>query len=797
MRIRRLLFTGYIIIAGLQLLLPSCNNKPEPGTAAARVQIHDTSGQKATLDQILSFLPPDRVELGGPVSFLDSTIQQWLKRTGEPAPDFENMPPLPFLPDPMVLDEGGKNIPVRTMKQWNEKRDWMKKQVEHYLTGTCPPKPDNLKYEILSEKKDGQTTLRMILLTFGPENRAKITFELMLPPGNGPFPVLITQWNHREWAQIAVRRGYAACVYAGADTKDDTEEYSEIWAGQYDFTRLMRRAYGASRVIDYLYTLPFIDKNKIGITGHSRNGDVAYLAAAFDERITAAVPSSAPGMEIPWRYSSPKYDVEDVASEASNFPSWYHPRLRLFTGRENRLPVDNNILIALIAPRGLMMSMAINEGAGNPWASEQVYFNALPVYKFLGEENNLVIRLRNGLHSISARDMEDYMDFFDYIFKRSDYRPGNRLVFNYSFEKWKNLSGEKINPKSFEIKDNDDILSFQKKEISSLSEWENKKKNIQKNIQWALGDEPSGVTNPGPGRFTKGGAGEIGFGTFLIRPRAVPGMGVMTINPYNGFGDQLFGYLYYPADDNGNLKSDTLPVVIWLHEYDYSKGFNSYHQVESLLKSMVDKGYAVFSFDMVGFGNRIEEGTRFYERYPHWSKMGKMVADVRGAVDALVNLEFINKERIYVAGYSLGATVGLYSAATDERIAGAVSVAGFTPMRTGTPDKGVEGIKTFSHLHGLLPRLGFFIGNEDRIPYDFDEVLSCIAPRPVLVIAPLLDKDAVHREVENSVEQAGKIYGLYNRRDDIRIFSPDDYNIFSPVMREKVYEWLDDQQKKP
>ena len=146
-----------------------------------------------------------------------------------------------------------------------------------------------------------------------------------------------------------------------------------------------------------------------------------------------------------------------------------------------------------------------------------------------------------------------------------------------------------------------------------------------------MGDEPPGVINPGPGRFTKGGGDENNFGSFLVRPRATEKMGRMPVSPYNGFGDQLFGYLYYPSDEKGELKNKNLPVVIYLHEYDYSKGFNSYHQVESLFQSMVDKGYAVFSYDMLGFGNRIEEGTRFYNRYPHWSKMGKMVVDVQGS----------------------------------------------------------------------------------------------------------------------------------------------------------------------
>ncbi len=81
-----------------------------------------------------------------------------------------------------------------------------------------------------------------------------------------------------------------------------------------------------------------------------------------------------------------------------------------------------------------------------------------------------------------------------------------------------------------------------------------------------------------------------------------------------------------------------------------------------LIQSFIDKGYAVFAYDMIGFGNRIEEGTRFYQRYPHWSKMGKMGTDAQAAIDALVNVDFIDNKKVYIAGYSLGATVGLIRA---------------------------------------------------------------------------------------------------------------------------------------
>ena len=269
-------------------------------------------------------------------------------------------------------------------------------------------------------------------------------------------------------------------------------------------------------------------------------------------------------------------------------------------------------------------------------------------------------------------------------------------------------------------------------------------------------------------------------------------MGMAAIAPYNGFGDQLFGYLYYPINEQGSLRSNKTPVVIYLHEFDYSKGFNSYHQVESLFQNIVAEGYAVFAFDMLGFGNRIEEGTRFYDRYPHWSKMGKMIVDVRGAVEALHNMEGIDPNRIFVAGYSLGAKVGLYAAALDERIAGVISVAGFTPMRLSTAEKGIEGIRAYSHLHGLLPRLGFFVGNEARVPYDYHEVLACIAPRPVLVVAPAMDKDAIAGDVRRCVDEVEKIYRLYGATDRLQLSAPDDYSRFSTEMRETAYQWLRD-----
>jgi pimeloyl-ACP methyl ester carboxylesterase len=164
-----------------------------------------------------------------------------------------------------------------------------------------------------------------------------------------------------------------------------------------------------------------------------------------------------------------------------------------------------------------------------------------------------------------------------------------------------------------------------------------------------------------------------------------------------------------------------------------------------------------------------------------------MVADTRSAVDMLANLDTVDSNRIYAGGYSLGGTVALYAAALDERIAGVASISGVTPMRRARPE--VEGICAYSHLHGLIPRLGFFVGNENRIPCDFEEIIACIAPRPILIVGPRWDRFAVSEDVISCVENARRVYVLSGAAGQLEILTPDDYNRFSPQILKKTLDW--------
>ena len=114
----------------------------------------------------------------------------------------------------------------------------------------------------------------------------------------------------------------------------------------------------------------------------------------------------------------------------------------------------------------------------------------------------------------------------------------------------------------------------------------------------------------------------------------------------------------------------------------------------------------------------------------------------------------VDPDRIYVMGYSLGGNVALHTAAMDDRVAGAASISGFTPYRTDTNDRPTGGIRRLYDLHALVPRLGLFQDDPSQVPYDYDEVLRAVAPRPTLVYAPTGDRDATFADVDACVKAA-------------------------------------------
>ncbi len=714
------------------------------------------------------------------------SFTQWLAKTGELPPDFDALPRVNGLPDPLKFLDGK---PVRTAADWKSRRSEIRQLFEKYDLGTIPPKPKLDRAVVLDETPGKGYLVRNVRLEFGPGSKGTLRVQVMIPDGKGPFPVLMAP-SLAGWGPSLLRRGYISCGYAANDAMDDAAALAALYP-DYDFALIPRRAWVTGLVLDYLETLPQVDMKHVGLFGYSRDGKAAAIAAALDDRIAAVIAgSTGVGGVLPWRLSGERNFGEGIESTTRSFPTWFVPRLRFFSGREDRLPIDANLLVAMIAPRAALLEYGLNDEVSNTWGDEQAYNSALKVYKLLGQPDRLGIMRVPGFHG--ANDQEMCLDWLDIQFGRSARAWTNSLMFPWDFDQWRVRAKESVDLSHYPQHPSNGISAIP----ATVADWQKKAVDIRKSVEWMLGDEPASMP-PAAGRGGRGG----GRGPAVANPgQTTPDLVAWVIQrggssfgwlePQKGqtvsrsvsFGYNVRGDLYLPAGTPPNAK---LPTVIWLHGYSYPLGYMwVYHNDLHPILALVRAGYAVLAFDQSGFGSRMSEAGPFYERYPHWSQMGRMVEDTRAAIDALQKDSQVDPQRIYLFGYSMGATVGLYTAALDARVKGVVSISGFTPMRSA------DGVARYSQERGLIPRLGFFAGQEARIPFDFDDVLAAIAPRPVLVMQPQLDRDAVPRDVAAAVGRAKGIYGLYGAADKLALFEPWDYNRLPEKSQDWIVQWM-------
>lgn len=716
--------------------------------------------------------------------------EAWLERTGELPPDFDRLPARPGLPDALLGENG---TPVRRPAEWPARRRELLELFAHYVTGTVPPPPDHVRVMEREEHQEAGAMTERVVLGFGPDERARLHLEVIRPKQPGPRPVFLTQDNHRRWALIAVSRGYLGVVYAGADSNDDTGAWVNLWPG-YDWTKLTRRAWAASRCIDYLVGRADVDARRIALTGHSRNGKTSLIAAALDERIAAVISSSSgAGGACTYRLFSEVQFGEGIELITRQFPDWLHPRLRFFVGREHKLPVDQHELIACIAPRPCLISTALNDAVESVWAVERTAEAARPVYALWGATNNLALRYRDGGHPTRAEDIESYLDWLDDQWDRPSpsgrngprRKPRSRgeasptpTRFQASrpiyptYQDWQRWSGERIDPLRFPPRDDGEVLrATNGAPLTNLADWEAARAEIRRRVEWGLG------TPPPVGVSVAGDYGAESRPTAVLLNRGnVPATAVReSLN----FGNYIAGDLYLPTNVVGTTRR--LPVLVWVHPLSVSGGYvPGYFRGEPPHSMLTHSGYAVFAFDQIGCGARIGEVRDFYRRYPRWSLMGKQVADLRAAVDALQQHARIEPGQIFLVGYAAGGLTALHAAALDERVAGVITVGGFMPFRADTVEQGTGGVARWSYWLPWLPRLGAFIGHEARIPYDLPDLLRLVAPRTALIITPGIDSQAVLPEVERGVAAARATYNFLGHAESLVLQRTSDYNHFSP-----------------
>lgn len=242
------------------------------------------------------------------------------------------------------------------------------------------------------------------------------------PPGGGPVTAesIATQPVNAE----ILRRGYALVIYNANDCAEDTtlRNLDGSWAFRttrflpaypgYDWGILAVWAWGASRIADYLEQDPKIDPTRLIITGASRAGKAAMIAAAFDSRFMGAPVVTGGGGIGAYRLAGPRRS-ETLEIMLKKYPNWFSPRLHPFRGQRDRLPFDQHWFLVLAAPQPFLALEGMTDVISLPEAVRQSILGAKPAYALLGVEDRLGVNYADHGHTFTGEDWTAMLDFAD------------------------------------------------------------------------------------------------------------------------------------------------------------------------------------------------------------------------------------------------------------------------------------------------------------------------------------------------------------------------------------------------
>jgi hypothetical protein len=107
---------------------------------------------------------------------------------------------------------------------------------------------------------------------------------------------------------------------------------------------------------------------------------------------------------------------------------WFSDLFKEFNDQPERLPFDQNCLIALCAPRPVLLGAAVEDTWANPVGAFEMLRSADKVYRLVGAEglsatnmpatnvlidSSLGFFIRPGKHSMTKEDWKYFLDFAD------------------------------------------------------------------------------------------------------------------------------------------------------------------------------------------------------------------------------------------------------------------------------------------------------------------------------------------------------------------------------------------------
>jgi len=380
------------------------------------------------------------------------------------------------LPDPLITSQGEK---LKAAAAWRKKRRLEVLELfRQHVYGRAPlDRPQRMKFELFEEDGaalNGKATRKQVAVFLGGKSGIRVDLLLFLPSkAPGPVPLflllnfkgnhtvdphpairLTESWtrendDHRASAkdrgirvsrfpvEAIVDRGYGlATAYYGDIDPDFHDQFENGVHGVFDSYKKNQRpkdawgsisawAWGLSRMMDYLEKDEAVDEDKVAVLGHSRLGKTSLWAGAQDERFAIVISndSGCGGAALSRRRFG-----ETVKRINSVFPHWFCDGFKEFNDKEEELPVDQHMLLSLVAPRPVYVASADLDLWADPRGEFLSALNADPVYKLLGTEGlptttmpglnqpvqgGIGYHIRSGGHDLTEYDWQRFMDFAD------------------------------------------------------------------------------------------------------------------------------------------------------------------------------------------------------------------------------------------------------------------------------------------------------------------------------------------------------------------------------------------------
>jgi hypothetical protein len=214
---------------------------------------------------------------------------------------------------------------------------------------------------------------------------------------------------------------------------------------------------------------------------------------------------------------------------------------------------------------------------------------------------------------------------------------------------------------------------------------------------------------------------------------------------------------------------------------------------KAYLDHLCRRGYVVIAPEHFVSGERTPpEGaydtTRFYEKHPQWTAVGKFTYEHSIAIDILAGLPEVDAERLGVMGHSLGGHGAIFLAAYDDRLKAAACNCGASFFRHNPGVENWARDRWYVYFKHIRPRLL----KGELPPIDFHEIIALIAPRAFLDVSALNDGDpAVQRQRVLMLTRVMGVYELVGAPQNFGFYVHGGGHSVAHESRELIYGWLD------